>query len=343
MTHLYLIQNDTHMKNFKTLMCENDKYIDLGQFTGQILPDKKSLIGQEIFLPIQKINFFQLSAINRLRFILKNKKTIKKALLNFNFERIIIGNDGAIQKLIIECLPNKQNTHIDMWLDGLISLNTSKILNTIKIINSRLFDYLNLAFIVPSVIGFYKRIEILYVMHSSILNEYKNFSSLIKLSKIKLVTFPRHHELLKKANTTIHSDRTIVLYLTSAWEFHGKKIEQEKQRVQIMNLINSFNNNKNISFRVRVHPRDTDEIYLGKHISKWLSTTPNFEDDIINSHIVISARSTGLLEASMINKKAIIYNEGFGDKYLNEYTNTLDKYDSIYEILEIIKKKKSND
>ncbi|WP_272674282.1 MULTISPECIES: hypothetical protein [unclassified Providencia] len=334
MSILYLIQNDTHMKNFKTLMNENDKYIDLGKLTGQKLFGKELLIGQEIFLPIENTNFFKLPPLERLLFVLKNRKKIKKELSTFKFKSVIIGNDGALQKLIIESLPDKKIC-IDMWLDGLISLNSSKYLNTFKIINSKLFEYLNLAFFVPSVIGFYKKIRILYVMHDSVLSEYKKFGLLINTNKIKPITFPRHKELLQKIKK-LNSDRIIVLYLTSAWEFHGKTAEQQIQREQILDLINLFKDKKAISFRIRVHPRDSDDIYSNSDVSQWLSDSSNFEDDIINSHFVISARSTGLLEAEMISKKVIIYNKGFGDKYLNEYTQTLTRYDSTSEILTLV-------
>ncbi|HHR6142250.1 TPA: hypothetical protein ACS72N_002572 [Providencia alcalifaciens] len=337
MANLYLIQNDTHFKNFMQTITVDDFFIDIGRFTGQNLFDKEKLAGNEIKIPHENFNFFRANSIAKLYFLLNLNSKIKKILKNHTFEKVILGNDGAIQKLIIEKLKNKNSVFVEMWLDGLISLVDNKRINKLKIINSKFFDSLNIGYFFPSVIGFYKRINTIFVMHSSVVDEYKNFNEFISLDKIKPTIFPRHAILLAKPRD-VNLDKLSILYLTSAWEFHGRKKEQNAQERQILKLIELLKNNNEANFRIRIHPRDDKEFYEKNNISPWVSNILSFEEDIINSHIVISARSTGLLEAEMIKKTVIIYNEGYGEKLFNSYTVNLKRADSIQELNKLIEK-----
>lgn len=59
-----------------------------------------------------------------------------------------------------------------MWLDGLISLNKNRVINSAKVFMSYIADKIGLSSYVPSVIGTSSYVDTLYVMDQSVIKEY---------------------------------------------------------------------------------------------------------------------------------------------------------------------------
>lgn len=333
--NLYIIQNDTHYKNFVFLASEGDFFINISRFTGQHINYnslyEKNVI--EIDLSLNDESFYLLNPFQKISFCNIFKKEIKNKFKNKKINKIIIGNDGALQKIIIECVSkNNKEIVVDMWLDGLISLRNSRLMNSIKLFTSYVAEKIRFSYFFPSVIGTYGRIDSLFVMDDSVINEFNCLLIKSKIKRIEKVVFPRHKELMLMASVS-HSDsvKYRVLYLTSAWAFHGHNKWQQHQFQQVEKLIAYFKNKKNIDFKVRVHPRDLKNNY-NKLDCRIFSESPSFEEDIINSDFIISARSTGLFEAEMIGKKAIIYDEYFEGNFMNGFLRTLPKFTNVQDL-----------
>lgn len=334
MPDLYIVQNDTHMKNFSQMMKRTDFYIDISNLTGQKSSYDELLAGfNEIELGIDEVSFFSLSSFKRVFFLLKNSIAIKRIMLGRRFDNVIIGNDGAIVKLILNNLD--YNPIVYMWLDGLLSLRQSYRLNILKLILIRSFECLNLSYLCPSVIGFDRRISKLYVMDESVKNEYNFFERFINLDKVEVKAFPRH-EILAQSSFKVNTGFKLrVLYLTSAWEFHGHKYESEIQDEQIKLLLHQFSSYDNVEFVIRTHPRENKFKYE-KYNSVNLSEIKDFEVDILSSDFIISARSTGLFEADKFGKNVAIFNHKFSDSFMNDYFKNLAIFESAEEICELV-------
>ncbi|ELX6117460.1 hypothetical protein SJ414_000559 [Escherichia coli] len=333
--NLYIIQNDTHFKNFIELATEGDFFIDLARFTGQginyELFYKKGV--SEINLGLHDANFYLFSSYQKIKFCFNFEMIVKKIISAYRFEKIITGNDGALQKIIIkQALKNNSKGRVEMWLDGLISLNKNRVINSAKVFMSYIADKIGLSSYVPSVIGTSSYVDTLYVMDQSVIKEYNFLMIKPKVKKIEKRLFPRHKKLISLAHN--HERRAQVckvLYLTSAWSFHGHNKCQNIQYHQILNLLSNFEGNKDIDFQIRIHPRDIITNYSEIPVGV-ISRVKSFEEDILSASIIISARSTGLFEADMIGKKVIVYDEGFEGDFMNEYFDTLPRCVDLNEI-----------
>ena len=341
MGYLYLIQNDTHLKNFKGLITDADYYIDIGRLISQELPINEIKRGKELRLKGEGSRFYFLNFIQKIVFLKTFKCNNRETLSQLNFDKVIIGNDGAIQRLIIDSLPNK-NVAVEMWLDGIVSLKNNYYRNLFKIIVSRFTAFFSCSYFFPSVIGFYEKIVCLNVMDESVKAEYIRFKGFINLDIINVELFPRHKYLIEVANEfktkkTIKSKKR-VLYLTSAWLFHNHKKEHEYQLSHVKELLELLRNNESYEFQIRVHPRENKSDYDFVP-SVNMSFLESFEKDLCLADCIISARSTGLFEADKIGKPVIVYNEFFKHKMLNDFLDSLDFANSGKELIVLLKAK----
>lgn len=154
--NLYIVQNDTHYKNFIELGIYGDYVINLSRVTGQTL-DFQPYCGKgikEIKIDVPEANIYTMNSFQRILFCYNFKKVIKKVFIGISFKKIIIGNDGALQKIIIEAAKRtNRDLEVDMWLDGLVSLRHSKWVNSAKLILSLIAEQFKISFYFPSVIG----------------------------------------------------------------------------------------------------------------------------------------------------------------------------------------------
>ena len=334
--NLYIIQYYRHFKNFLQQASSGDCFLNISKFTGQRI-DYKSLLDQgvrEFEIDHPDTNFYMMKPLERLIFCFKFKHLIRNNKQDFKFDKILIGNDGALQKIVIEeILKYNKNIVIEMWLDGLISLSGAKNSNSMKLFFSYLAEKIKLSFFLPSVIGTYSKVNKLYVMDMSVVNEYSSLWIKNKIKEINHVIFPRHIQLISQAKNKGGSPhhKIRVLYLTSAWGFHGHDKWQNYQSEQIDSLVNYFDSINDIDFKIRVHPRDSKQLY-SVEIQKRFSNIPSFEEDIMTADVILSARSTGLFEGAMIGKTAIIFNEHFNDHFMNGFLRTLPSLNCIEEL-----------
>lgn len=339
MSVLYLIQNDTHLKNFSTLINPDDYYINLSVYSGQNLDCKMLSHATELNLWNVQCNFYHMSPWQRLWFIFRFRQKVKNITRDHSFRKIVIGNDGALQKSIIEWVVKNDSPEVELWIDGLLSLRSYPIRNSIKLFIQKISEFMKLSFFVPSVIGFYKQIDTVFVMHESVQRELLHYRWALPKLKIKVCLFPRHELLIDKSKKVEANHNRKVLYLTSAWGFHGHSKEQAQQEKQVAELVAFFMSNpiEGVSLKIRVHPRDKVDNY--KEIcGEFLSVCPDFEDDLISSDVIVSIRSTSIFEAQMLHKKAFIFNKGFGTRFLNSYLSEVQSFDELNELHEAIKK-----
>lgn len=335
MAVLYLIQNDTHLKNFCKKITELDYFIDVGRLTGQRLNLDEIECGSEVVIHSKSVNFYSMGALQRALFLVGFRFKNKHIFKSINVSHVVVGNDGAIQKLIVESLGDGLAV-VDMWLDGIIDLNDRYRVNLIKIVLGRIAERLGCAYLFPSVIGAYSRIRMLYVMDKSVKDEYSKFCRFIDSDKVQVTLFPRHKLLMSVARRFEQEGgrKPIrrILYLTSAWRFHGHEKEHGFQVKHVEALLNAFESHKVYKLFVRVHPRENEADYAfvpRDSISNFMS----YEEDLCSSDVVVSARSTGLFEANKIGKSVLIYNESFGLRFLNGFLKKLNRVEAVDELL----------
>jgi len=342
MSVLYLVQNDTHLKNFHRKMTKSDIYIDIASLTGQRL-DYSGVSGKELVLNCVESEFYRLNAFQRIRYLIRFWRANRRILASISVDSIVIGNDGAIQRLILDSIKNR-GVPVDMWLDGLIELRTKYRLNYAKVALGRLFEHFGISYFVPSVIGTYGRLRALYVMDQCVKDEYLPLANFVSQEKVRVTQFPRHKLLIEIASRShklrAPGQKKRILYLTSAWLFHGYDSEHQAQLNHIRSLMDVFLESDEFEFSVRIHPRESHLNYDFLPAG-CLSSVENYEEDLCGSDIILSARSTGLFEAAKIGLPVYIYNDGFGERFVNGFYKTLERIDSPSKVLSTLSKIKN--
>lgn len=332
---LYVVQNDTHYKNFKSLAKKGDAVVDLSSLIGSepyCYPDFV-----EVFKPSISANYYRLNSLERVAFILRLKESIRAITKQIVVEKVVIGNDGAMQRLIISMLNQNHSVQVEMWLDGLISFRSKRLTLLGKYWLGRLFESFGVPFLAPSVIGTYSRIEKLFVMHESVVQEYSElFKAVAKKCEVRV--FPRHEELLRTASEDrVNDDVKNVRYMTSAWLFHGHLKADNWQRRQVETLYKYFSLRSDYKFILRVHPRDDIDSYLeidGLHIE---SANVTFEQSLVSSDVVMSARSTALMEGQLLGKRVILYDQYFDGFSLTGYLSSLPRVNDVTELDQLLR------
>ena len=121
---LFFPQNDSHIANMESIsewLKEQGygiTYVD----TSNIYHQKISLGSEyhiiKIDLPLQT-SFYRLSALDRMKYVYRFNKEIPDLLIS-EYDILIIGNDGALQRILINRF-RKEKKKTVMLLDGLIS------------------------------------------------------------------------------------------------------------------------------------------------------------------------------------------------------------------------------
>ncbi|ENM5835537.1 hypothetical protein NTH44_003647 [Vibrio metoecus] len=333
MATLYIIQNETHLINFTFLSKNNDDvFLITDLFCGfeieQRLIDQ---IDRKVIRLKKKKGFYRVNFMCRLYYILN--LNLKNILNEMTFEKIVIGNDGAVQKKVFHYLKRrKKNIKVVLWSDGLLEkVSKNWLRNVVSKYEHQLFNF-KIDPYLPSISCTSSMIDDLFVMTESCKNSaiYNGFKG-----NIDVVIFPRHLQLakIKRTNSNFR-----VLFVVSAFAWHGRD-DIEAWETELVRKLIFMEAEASINFEIsiRAHPRSSRKLTEAIKNSKLSSKYSLCEEDIVNSDIIISYASTCLLDGYSIDKKVFVYEQGA--PYINrgEFIESLPKLKDLNMIKDIEK------
>ena len=313
--YYFLIQNKYHAENFYPIADELVKFgipkCEICFIHFDKIFKQNTLIESDYdtIVPDSSIksSFYSLNSTDRLKFILYHKKKLSSIIQYSNKTTIIVGNDGAVQRIYIS-KARKYNCKTYLLLDGNLDLSRGLLFQLKKII-FRFSDLLCLSYLLPSIRG-HTKVNKLYVMHECI-------SCLLKKEGVQNITetlnFPRYWKLTrKKINRKRHNKKLKILYITSAFKWHSENINHHNQLIDIKELDEfiTANQEKILEGIVRIHPRENENNYIGLNLKKLkIDSKIEYIDSLESADIVITTVSTMAYEAMLIGKMVYLYNK----------------------------------
>jgi hypothetical protein len=324
---LFFPQNKTHIDNMlpvaKQLVGRGYDifFLDASLVYNQYIYEKDFKFNKiELSLRLEK-TFAFLSFLEKIQFI----KRYKIELLDYNFEAFdsfIYGNDGALQRVLIDKYKSKKHFLI---LDGIISDYSFSFIDIIRYSNNKFFDikdsirrrfkkilnmvfaYLPYNYYLPSDVGCSNLTKV-FVISDYVSRHVR--SQILRDTQVIVSGMPRY-KFLKDCNSSIAGEKLKILYITQGYAWHNEYENDRLQHETIKKLIANFEANKldlKYQLTVRVHPRD--EVGRYDYISRktWVTLedkSTNIYTSINNNNIVLGVNSTVLLEAMSIGKKVI--------------------------------------
>jgi len=324
---LFFPQNKTHIDNMlpvaKQLVGKGYDifFLDASLVYNQYIYEKDFKFNKiDLSLRLDKAFAF-LSFFEKIQFI----KRYKIELLDYNFETFdsfIYGNDGALQRVLIDKYKSKKHFLI---LDGIISDYSFSFVNIIRYSNNKFFDikdfirrrckkilnlvfaYLPYNYYLPSDVGC-SHLTKVFVISDYVSRHIR--SQVLRDTQVIVSGMPRY-KFLKDCNSMIAEEKIKILYITQGYIWHNEYENDRLQHETIKKLIQNLEKNK-LDFKyqltVRVHPRDNIGSYNYLYKKKWIileDMSTDIYTSINDNDIVLGVNSTVLLEAMAIGKKVI--------------------------------------
>jgi hypothetical protein len=308
---LYIVQNETHLENFLALSAKdrtNSQFLFLDSICGLEINKDKHVehLSSMRLSPILGGGIYKVSGFIRLiKLIICWRKREYRNLTTP--DKIYIGNDGAIQKLVIQHFKRLNNDlEVELWSDGLLERVEPSAFRNIVHGMEPLLSYLRLDSFFPSIIGTSSLIERAFVMSDSckkslVFNGFRG-------SCVDVKTFPRHLNMQKIARK-YHDFR--ILLVVSAFEWHGHS-DIELWECELANFFSKVAelDKTTCKYSIRSHPRSSSKLKEQITKSGFESTIFDCSEDIVNSDVIISYASTCLFDGSCIGKKVFTYTKG---------------------------------
>ncbi|WP_281988317.1 hypothetical protein [Aquimarina aggregata] len=281
---LFFPQNNEHVLNMNPIVdflesreykCD---YFDTRDIYKQKLnfDEKFNLI--ESNLPDLKDSFYHLGVLDRIRYVYSTRNILKKLVAEYDI--FVFGNDGAIQRLIVN-YAEKDNKSTVMILDGLVGSRDysfkdivfnskekfkdfkQKTIDLIKQKISTSFSGTKFSPYLPSVIGSSSLDQIYTIGNFS-----KSYIESHKHSSTKVFSFglPRMklYFTVKDSCFTPKIEKSIC-FITSAYKWHNLEYFHKLQIADIM-LIHEciealYPNDEEVKLIIKIHPREHKEDY----------------------------------------------------------------------------------
>lgn len=280
---LFFPQNDSHIANMESIsewLKEQGygiTYVD----TSNIYHQKISLGSEyhiiKIDLPLQT-SFYRLSALDRMKYVYRFNKEIPDLLIS-EYDILIIGNDGALQRILINRF-RKEKKKTVMLLDGLISDYSFSLKEIVAYSSHPFRDCLKrlkksirenivkkcasseLSPFLPGLIGISPVSDIFVIgTHSKEVIQRINSKS-----TVHDLGLPRFWKTFNHCNFSCQ-DPSKVCYFPSAYKWHGQFREDEAQHQDIRmccELIQQINQKyaQSLQLIIKMHPRESAEDYF---------------------------------------------------------------------------------
>ncbi len=322
---LFFPQNKTHIDNMipvaEQLSLKGYKvfFFDTSEVYNQYIYEsdfKFDVIKLSLSL---KTAFAYLSFVEKIKFLMQFKDVIKDYNLN-TFDAFIYGNDGALQRVIIDKFKDKSHLLI---LDGIISDYSFSLKDVIRHSENKMFDvkdyfrrifkkglnkifaFLPYNYLLPSDVGC-SRLSKIFVISDYVASHINK--QIIRKVKLVKSGMPRYRFLNKVE--AVKSNKKQLLYVTQGYIWHNEFENDRLQHKTIKILLEKLAKEQvsDIHLTIRIHPRDDIKNYSYVPDLNWVTLEDKSVDvykSIKEKDIVIGVNSTVLLEAMSIGKKVI--------------------------------------
>ncbi|AQG99884.1 hypothetical protein A9R05_14475 [Burkholderia sp. KK1] len=316
MSTLFVVQNDTHAKNFNILARE---LADRGERVSVLLLDGAThesttrFLDEDLKPSISHVDrtenaFYRSSGVSRLQTCLRFRTWAREAI--GTFDHVVVGNDGALQKIVIKAARARNaRCRVSIILDGLLTREKGLRACTKRRLQ-RLAEGLNLDELFPSTVGVSRLVDDISVMHDSVA-EVLRFHGAVA-PRITVTPLPRHAVI----RATIHrerSERQRVLFLGSAYRWHNELAGHARQVSDFSSFRDFAAQSMRCECRLRIHPRDDFSAYEGMDGTRLQISDgkTSLEEDLTWADIVVASRSSGLFDATLAGKRALVYTAHF--------------------------------
>ena len=320
----YLVRNKyVESKNISFISIDNAFYDREQELIHKYHEIKIDWVGEK--------SIYRLGLLKRLFNLFLNIKNLKKLSMVKN-NIFIVGNDGAIQRYINNYFsPDRFYIICDTVIGP-----QKKYYIYYKIFYS-LICTLRLSHFFPG-LTFHTPCDGIFLSH-------KNSKNLLVsrnvTSPIHVVDMPLHKknriDFYEKKKLSVKSNNKLnVIYITSAFAWHRKYIEDSYQKQDLQDLIKFFDKNSKFQLRIRIHPREELKQY-----AEFKESYPNIRisyntplvDDLVWCDKLITAASSVASEADILGIDTYIYRKNFGklpkeSLYFNGY-NIINSFDEI--------------
>lgn len=337
MSTLFVIQNDTHAKNFNVLA---QQAISMRETVSILLLDgvtheaTERIFASELarwFLRVEVTAkpFYRSGSWSRVRICGRFKSWARESI--GSFDHVVIGNDGALQKIIVKAVRAK-NAHcrVTIMLDGLLTREKG-VRGRMKRGVQRLAERLGIEEFVPSTVGLSRLVDDITVMHPSVADVLCFHG--VPEENINVSPLPRH-AAIRFTGQRVVSEKRRVLFLGSAFLWHGERTGHGKQAADFDAFGAFAGRSIQHECRLRIHPRDDISYY--PHIDGTrlqLSTgSQSLESDLEWADIVLSSRSSGLFDATLAGRRAYVYTGNFSAPTEDSFLDSLPRISNFEEI-----------
>jgi hypothetical protein len=318
--NIYIIQSENDNLNFSKLVNEDSMCVYVNTYCGNRKLQPIEKCAKVVFLSKNTPDgFYKSTMIKRFRSILN----VNLDFLNgVSCENLVISVDGPIQKKIYRKLSKKNKLNVVCWNDGLLEKQSKNIIFHFKVLLQNIASFLKIDYLVPGINSYSLFINELNLLTNSCVNSVLYNGS--KAKNIKVVKFPRFETSPVNINLSVQKKR--VLFVTSAFDWHGHKHVEDWECNTVKKLSNEYKSlETDYDFCIRAHPRASENLKKIINESGLISTYEDAFKDIAMSNVVISFASTMLFEAQMQNKKIFVYEEGSPECSRGDYIESLQK------------------
>ncbi|MFM0324947.1 hypothetical protein [Caballeronia glebae] len=316
MSTLFVVQNDTHAKNFNIMAREavaRGEAVSILLLDGATHESTQRFFDESLNPLIRHVEqtsnaFYRSGNMCRARTCLQFRAWARETI--GTFDHVVLGNDGALQKIIVKAARARSaNCRVSVVLDGLLTREKGLRALTKRRLQ-RLAENLNLDALFPSTVGISCLIDDITVMHTSVADVLRFHGS--KAQDIVVAPLPRHAAIRATARR-YESGKTRILFLGGAYLWHNEQVGHSRQVEDFSAFCEFATRSTDVECRLRIHPRDDISIYRQLDSARLQvgGSGNSLEHDLAWADIVVASRSSGLFDAMLAGRRVFVYTAHF--------------------------------
>lgn len=349
----FVIQNENHALNSVALMdvlpqFEHEEidvtFLLLDTITGL---DTEQFVGDRNvkIIPVEcETPFYRQRSLSRFILVWKNRRVIREGVKDCDI--LVLGNDGSVQRLLASSI-RAAGGQIYILFDGLLSPRQQEKFSTktYDFLRRLIFEFakiIGVEYLAPGELG---RTDVakIFVMDTSVKSEFLRRG--VK-NEIEIVTMPRLTRFASvvrslKNKEERKSSSLRVLYITTAYRWHGLRDYEDKQKIDVNYAANSAAGVPGVALKVRVHPRDqlSDYAQLQSRGDIMFSgaTTP-LERDLAWCDVVLLTYSSVAYEAAVCGVPVFFSAQIFDAPSKNSYWGSSSNLESARSLEDVVEK-----
>ena len=299
----YLVRNKyIEPKNITFISIDNAFYDNEQELIDKYPEIKIDWVGQK--------SIYRLGLLARLANLFLNLKSLKKLSIIKN-NILVVGNDGSIQRFV-----NNYFSPEKLYIICDTVIGPQKNFYVYYKIFFSLISRLRVSHFFPG-LSFHTPCDGIFLNH---INSKNLLNSRSVTSPIHIVDMPLHMknriDFYEKKKIKVNSNNRLnFIYITSAFAWHRKYLEDSYQKKDLQDLIKFFNKNSKFQLRIRIHPREDlkeYEVFRESYPNISISYKTSLVDDLAWCDRLITAASSVAYEADILGIDTYIYRKNFG-------------------------------